>query len=142
MVVMSTRAHAHPTWSHPCLQVAPRMTYDVTPPQGKLILNDVGQASWMGPQYPNSSHWDTYETVTHCTTATKVGCLFNIFDDPTEHHDLAFANPSKLQELLTKMKHAQLTVFDPDRGESELAAACDKVATTHGGFWGPFMPNP
>ena len=28
----------------------------------KLILNNVGQASWQGPQYPNATEWDTWKT--------------------------------------------------------------------------------
>jgi len=66
----------------------------------KLLLNDVPQASWCGPSYPNNSVvWDTWSTVERCTVnataptgarrrgseVPKKGCLFNIIEDPTEH---------------------------------------------------------
>eukprot|EP00039_Didymoeca_costata_P011473 m.161127 g.161127 ORF g.161127 m.161127 type:complete len:214 (+) comp15184_c0_seq10:1188-1829(+) len=49
----------------------------------KLLLNNVAQASWQGPQYPNASVWDTWTTFENCTTTEKIGCLFDIIDDPT-----------------------------------------------------------
>ena len=67
--------------------------------------------------------------------------MFNILDDETEHNDLADAMPDKVDEILQKMRAAQKTVYDPDRGASQLQKACDTVVK-NGGFWGPFLPDP
>ena len=66
-------------------------------------------------------------------------CLFNIFNDPTEHHDLADKEPEVVTELLERMKKAQLTLFDPNRGSSD-PVACEAVFQRYQGFWGPWLP--
>jgi len=67
------------------------------------------------------------------------GCLFNVEDDPTEHHNLAgeqqFA--SKLAELQSELKSLNSNVFQPGRGKPSLSA-CNK-AIDIGGFYGPFV---
>jgi len=106
----------------------------------KLILNAVPQASWQGPMYPNSSVWETWSTVANCTDETtgKLGCLFNIIEDPSEHYDLALAMPEKAAEIVAKMKAAQETVYEPDRGMPDHAGAC-RAVVERGGFWGPWL---
>eukprot|EP00051_Salpingoeca_urceolata_P024182 m.422334 g.422334 ORF g.422334 m.422334 type:complete len:561 (+) comp20199_c0_seq3:3-1685(+) len=103
----------------------------------KIIVGNISQSSWEGPQYPNgSSHWDTWATIEQCTTKDKPACLFDILSDPTEHNDLALAMPEKVQELLTKLK--AVNVFDPPRGKPD-PAACEAVFNRYHGFWGPWL---
>jgi hypothetical protein len=60
----------------------------------KLIVGDIAQASWCGIDYPNASvAWDTWSTILNCTRPGKRGCLFDIFADPHEHHDMAEEMP-------------------------------------------------
>merc|ERR1711862_1057394 len=95
-------------------------------------------ASWCGPEYPNATvQWNTWETVEQCTSGNKKGCLFNIWDDPGEHHDLALDMPQVVDDMLARMHLAQKNVFDPDRGETEITQACAQLAR-NGGFWGPW----
>ena len=60
--------------------------------------------------------WDTWATVEQCTTAAKVGCLFNVFDDPSERHDLALLQPQLAATLLHRLRELDATLFDPPRG--------------------------
>ena len=107
----------------------------------KLIVGNISQASWTGPSYPNNSvDWDTWASVEHCTTDSKVGCLFNIFDDPTEQHDLALARPDLARALFKRLEELDLTVFDPDRGDADHEGACKQVGH-NGGFWGPWIAS-
>ena len=77
----------------------------------KLLLGKVDQCWWQGPQYPNgSSTWDTHATWINCTTATKKACLFNVIEDPTEHHDIAEEMPELVEKLLARMEELQETV--------------------------------
>ena len=107
----------------------------------KLLVGRVRQAGWCGNVHPNNTlPWDSFATVEQCNdTATgKVGCLFDVVQDPGGHDDLALAMPEKARELLAKMEAAQQTWFDPFRGTPD-AAACEVAART--GFWGPFVDS-
>lgn len=141
-------------------QAAPRQEFLLTPLEGdvsgrlghgdaaymlgeyKLILNNVTQASWCGPVHPNNSVvWNTTATVERCTRPGKRGCLFNVFEDPTEHKDLALALPDKVDELLARLEAAQPGVYDPDRGAREDAAPCGAIRR-YAGFLGPWRESP
>jgi arylsulfatase I/J len=107
----------------------------------KLLVNSVYQASWCGPKYPNNSvQWHTYQTVEHCTTRNKKACLFNVMEDPTEHHDLALKMPELVDTMLARMQELQKTVYDPMRGQAEVRDACAAVVR-NGGFWGPWRDD-
>jgi arylsulfatase B len=69
----------------------------------------------------------------------KGGCLFNIFDDPTEHNDIAATNPEIVQELYARILEIQKTAFSPDRG-SDDGTSCKAALEKWGGFFGPFLP--
>ena len=66
----------------------------------------------------------------------KLGCLFNVRDDPGEHNDLALAQPALAAQLRARMQAAEATWFNPDRGEPDQRA-CHVAERT--GFWGPFL---
>jgi hypothetical protein len=70
--------------------------------------------------------------------ANKVGCLFNVLEDPEERDDLAEVMPGKVQELLGKMRAAEAAWFNPHRGLPD-PRACQVAEAT--GFWGPFAPS-
>ena len=108
----------------------------------KLILGRITQASWCGKVYPNNSmHWDTWGTVLQCpVTATTIGCLFNIYADPTEHVNLA-ATPEGVviaKRMYARLLELQKGVYSPDRGKMQTKEACASAAE-RGGFWGPWM---
>lgn len=115
----------------------------------KLIVGRIAQASWTGPTYPNStSPWDTWTTVQDCSPARasggrfaathKVGCLFDIFADPSEHHDLAMTEPKRAERMLRRLQTLDASVFDPDRGTPDRDGACKQVVA-NGGYWGPWL---
>merc|ERR1719473_160990 len=61
-------------------------------PYKLIITTDAGicEAGWCGPFYPNNTkYWSPTETKLVCTHGNKSGCLFDVFADPTEQHDLA-----------------------------------------------------
>jgi len=106
----------------------------------KLLVGKVRQAGWCGQIHPNTSMaWDTFHDIEHCTHEKKgkVGCLFDILADPGEHHDLALEMPDKANEILAKMKQAENTWFNPDRG-SVNPGGC--VIAKKTGFYQPWLP--
>eukprot|EP00041_Stephanoeca_diplocostata_P019448 m.419703 g.419703 ORF g.419703 m.419703 type:complete len:551 (+) comp21308_c0_seq1:304-1956(+) len=106
--------------------------------QFKVLIGKVAQASWQGPEYPNASKWMSQGTVEDCSADGKKGCLFNIFEDPTEHNDLASTMPEKLDEMLAALAVHQKTAFTPNRGKISQQA-CDVAIKKYGGTWGPFV---
>ena len=107
----------------------------------KLIIGALGQNIWTGPLYPNATtNWT--DTPYHCGIPSsppvgKGGCLFNILTDPTEHDDVADANPSIVAELYSRIEAIQATAFTPNRG-SDDGTACKAAMGQWKGFWGPF----
>ena len=112
----------------------------------KLIVGNISQASWCAPKYPNNTDpWDTWTTVHACTLPAssseqeaKVGCLFNIYDDPGEHHDLAVEQPERAAAMLKRLSELDATVFDPNRGSPDHDGVC-KQAAANGGYFGPWL---
>eukprot|EP00937_MAST-01D_sp_MAST-1D-sp2_P002290 g2290.t1 len=115
----------------------------------KLIVGErVQQAGWCGQAHPNRTKpWDSFKTLLNCSAAgtaagatagaKKVGCLFDVLQDPGEHVDLALTMPDKAAEIYNKMLAAERHWFDPDRGTAD-PRACARARET--GFWGPFLP--
>lgn len=106
----------------------------------KLLVGKVEQAGWCGATHPNVSQpWDSFADKIHCNNTAsggkKLGCLFNVVEDPGEHNDLALTMPEKAQEILNKMIEAEEKWFNPDRGTPDTRA-CTVAEKT--GFWGPF----
>jgi arylsulfatase B len=65
------------------------------------------------------------------------GCLFNIYEDPSESVNLAATFPDIFNQLLARLDEWQATVFSPVRGHKN-PAACE-AATARGDYWGPFL---
>lgn len=106
-------------------------------PPYKLLIGPLGQDIWQGPQYPNAST-DWVDTPRHCGNANGAGCLYNIWEDPTEHEDIAAAHPDIVARLRARMDEIQATTFTPRRGTDD-GAACSAAMNKWGGFWGPFL---
>jgi hypothetical protein len=70
---------------------------------------------------------------------TAPTCLFNVFDDPTEHNNLAAAQPAIVSKMAARLQQLQATVFSPDRGQPS-PLACNASADLYHGFVGPFLP--
>ena len=102
----------------------------------KILLGNVNQAGWTGPQYPNQTNPNGgIAAVEHCGDD---GCLYNIKDDPEERNNIATKEPETLKKMQDKLKNYQATYFNPDRGPVS-PDACKMALGTYGGFWGPFV---
>ena len=108
----------------------------------KLLIGATGQNIWSGPLYPNAStSW--VDVPFHCGVPSTPpigngGCLFNVFDDPTEHNDVASAHPEIVASMYARIVELQTTAFSPVRG-SDDGAACAAALTRWNGRWGPFL---
>jgi arylsulfatase I/J len=113
----------------------------------KLMIGATGQNIWTGKYYPNAStSWN--DVPYHCGVPAngstpaigKGGCLFNILDDPTEHHELDVTTPANAKivaELFAELSAVDATTFTPNRGKV-APEACQAAVQTSRGFWGPF----
>ena len=102
----------------------------------KILLGNINQAGWTGPQYPNQTNPNGgISAVEHCGDD---GCLYNIKDDPEERKNIATKEPEILKDMQDKLKKYQATYFNPDRGPVS-PDACKMALDTYGGFWGPFV---
>ena len=112
----------------------------------KLVVGKaIDQTIFTGPHYPNSSTPDTdvteevrpgecggvYKVPTFdCSTPTKLGCLFNLSTDPTEHVDVcnryARAATSTLFWTISQVVLFSTTRHDtiPGKGESFYFDPC------------------
>jgi arylsulfatase I/J len=107
----------------------------------KMLIGEVQQNIWTGPQYPNAStSWvDNPERcgIPSDPVVGKGGCLFDLLNDPTEHNDVAAAHPDIVAALYARINYWQSTVFSPNRGTDD-GAACRAATNNWGGFYGPF----
>jgi len=100
----------------------------------KCLIQSLNNAIWQGPLYPNASTlWNN--TVVNCGNE---GCLFNVFNDPSEMIDLSKDEPEILSELLARIKEVQQTVFSPNRGNPS-PLACQASSERCQGFICPFI---
>jgi arylsulfatase I/J len=121
----------------------------------KLIVGThVRQSGWCGQVHPNvSADWHSFSEkfTERCTRREKgqekVGCLYDVLADPTEHHDLALEMPEKAKEIFAKMQEAEKHWFNPYRGQcdddhpeacSNGPVACELAKRT--GFFQPYLP--
>ena len=79
--------------------------------ENTLILNEyklfydinVTMASWSGVIYPNSStpQHNIQGTTLNCSKQNP--CLFNIYDDPTEHNNIASSNSNIVNDMVNRL---------------------------------------
>jgi len=102
--------------------------------QYKLLMGSLPYDSWTGPFFPNATLWESDNSVLHCDSP----CLFDIYADPTEHHDIASEHPTIVADLVNRINDAKKTIFNPDRGALD-PAACNTALGKYNGFWGPWV---
>ena len=73
-----------------------------------------------------------------CGTIDRPTCLFNVLSDPTEHDNLALAQPAIVKEMAARLAELTKGLFAPDRGQPATDLACKASADKWGGFVGPF----
>ena len=103
----------------------------------KLILGVQSYGFWTAPNYPNASTDHKSEKTVDCKAT---GCLFNIREDPSEYHDLAASNPSKLAEMQALFKKRNATAFEAPKRDKD-AGGCQAFVDANGGFLGPYMDD-
>ena len=103
----------------------------------KILVGNVNQAGWTGPQYPNLTNPSGgIDAVEKCGDS---GCLYNIKTDPEERVNLANKMPDMLKKMRRLLTKYQESLFNPERG-GVWPGACDAAVNKYGGFWGPFLP--
>ncbi|EGD79168.1 hypothetical protein PTSG_09899 [Salpingoeca rosetta] len=113
---------------------------------GGLIVGDYkivvggqrGIGFWTGPLYPNGT-----ANQPGSAYGCPYGCLFNIKEDPTEHHDIKFDNLDlfwKLKDRLSKLASTAYQTGEDSEGDCEDPAHV--METRYHGFWGPFCHLP
>ena len=102
---------------------------------------EVGQNVITGPLFPNRSHilLPDLEYAKICNRDPSSGCLFNIFDDPSEYNNLANSQPDIFIQLLARIDELQEGVYSQKRGYRS-PAACE-TAKENGYYWGPFLKS-
>uniref|UniRef100_A0A7S2TXL1 Sulfatase N-terminal domain-containing protein n=1 Tax=Lotharella oceanica TaxID=641309 RepID=A0A7S2TXL1_9EUKA len=107
----------------------------------KLIVGYIRQAGWCGQIHPNTtSPWNAFDDIQNCTTLGsegKIGCLYDVLNDPSERQDLAATMPSKALEIFHKLQIASRLWFNPERGAIAPEGCIPPQET---GFWQPFLP--
>ena len=109
----------------------------------KLVVGRQPMNGWQGPFYPNATGKepgfpDADVSNDFWYDCGPAGCLFDVFADPTEHHDLALELPQTRKDLLDRLGELNEGVFAPNRGKPSRAA-CVVAAAKYGGFYGPFV---
>jgi arylsulfatase B len=100
----------------------------------------VQQYVMTSPNWPNST--SKLVPLLHpktCGRNPKRGCLFNVFDDPSERLNHAETNQTLFLELLRRVDEIQKSteVYSPIRGKPD-PRACEDATSKYGGYWGPF----
>lgn len=98
----------------------------------KLLVGNVGDGAFQGPLWPN--HTATPAVHIDCSKA----CLYNIFNDPHELHNMADAHPDIVLALKAVILREQQHVWSPKRGADD-GLACKVALQQRKGFVGPFV---
>ena len=116
-------------WPGPC--VAPRLL---------LLLRGADSPRGAGCSVSPNATSVNYRNLTQvCGRTAATGCLYDVFADESERHNVAAANPAIFNEMLAAVNELQQGVFSPDRGTDD-GTACAQAAGPNGGFWGPYLP--
>jgi arylsulfatase I/J len=108
---------------------------------------------WTGPMYPNETSGSGHDTAAlyrraeSCGVTPATGCMFNIFEDPGEHNNIAPKEPAIFWSLLKELKASkgevtlrQPTALAPDQDVGFLKTTpCAQAYFKYGGFRGPYL---
>lgn len=105
----------------------------------KIVVGTLESSGWTGTQYPNvSSSGDSKDWLQTCGRTAETGCLFDIFQDPNEHVNIAPQETETFAAMLARVDELQKDVFSPNRGSVDFQA-CKVGKDKYGGFWGPWV---
>ena len=139
-------SHANATSPRTEIPVGPTVLLHT---QYKLMLGAQIEATWGGPQYPNSSSVaapvDPGPTL---ACGAKGGCLFDVIADPTEHADIAAQHPALVADMTARLTELRKGFwFNHDNfSDSEVCppgvnitpCACWAATNVWGGYFGPW----
>jgi arylsulfatase B len=105
------------------------------------------QTYHQGPDFPNASSvpygsmldpslWKLCGDGSH--PLLEQPCLFNIFDDPTEQHNLAESQPERLKAMRARLNEHRATKFQPPSDTSQKDQ-CIAQVKANGNFYGPWI---
>lgn len=98
----------------------------------KLLTGDVGFDKWVAP--PESKQLDELNSLDYVQNHVR---LFNIEEDPTEHHNLAISHPDMVKNLLVLLAKYNSTSV-PVRYPTPDPKSNPKY---HNGYWGPWIKS-
>jgi len=108
----------------------------IVPPY-KLLLGIITSSFWQGPLFPNATTNYTYDNAIY-TDCTRPGCLYDIWEDPTEYNDISAKYPHIAKDMLARLEYYETTIFNPYRGPIDNYG-CEIADSVYGGFIGPFV---
>ena len=102
----------------------------------KLIIGKQSPAIYPGPAYPNGT------TPAPITFNCDSGCLYDIFNDPTEHDDLAASHPDIVATLTEKINQYSTTRYQTPFVDPPKCTAPGVQKVVKSGYWAPFGDIP
>ena len=100
-----------------------------------VVGRQSGTGYWWGPAYPNAS---TPAKLPATAPGCPGGCLYNVEDDPTEHHDLSARLPRLKAALKARLAQLGAGAFQSDaNATSEPQVAAAKAEALD--WWQPWL---
>jgi arylsulfatase A-like enzyme len=115
----------------------------------KLITEQQIEATWSGPNYPNSSSVNNPVDPGPKLLCPN-GCLFDVVSDMTEHVDVAAQHPDVVASMTARLKELSQSFFDnsddftatsvcpPGVVNASSPCACWAAINIWGGYFGPW----
>lgn len=118
----------------------------ILPPYKLLLGGEIGviKGVWSGPLEPNDTvrHRDLVVADTEvCGRTPQTGCLFNVWEDPSERVNLAASQPHVFHRLLQFADEQERHVFSPQRPKITPPEYCEAVQAA-GGWIVPYLDVP
>lgn len=99
----------------------------------KLLRGKQMPAHFNGPEYPNGTR------PAPISIDCDAGCLFDIINDPTEHHDISREYPDILANLTLRFDQLAQTAYQSTYIEGSMNCSEPRVLEMlQGGFWTPW----
>lgn len=119
----------------------------------KLVTGWQVNVGWAGAMYPNATgsqplpsppwkpsgqHQPVLKHATWARDCGTVGCLYDVANDETEHHNLEHTLPELARRLKVRLDQLNERNYNPDRGAGDQAA-CAAAEDLYHGFYGPWV---